>query len=67
MLKVSLVVFVILQQKKKLILHQVGATIGLGEEGAPLAGMMTNGSALWYLFRWNSGRLLRPLAAFWQA
>lgn len=67
MLNVSLVVFVMLQQKKNLILCQVEATICLEEEGAPLARMMTNGSAPLSLFRWNPGRLLGPLAAFWQA
>lgn len=49
MLKVSLVLFVSLQQKEKLILSYPGETIGQGKEGGrcrcALAGAMTRGSA----------------------
>ena len=70
MLKVSLVLFVILQQKKKLILSPSGETTGLGEEGGrcrcALAGAMTRASIPWAPCRWNPGRL-QGFSSFWQA
>lgn len=71
MLKVSLVLFVILQQKKKLFLLQVGETIGLGEEGGrPGCALGWNRHPWvtpWALSGRDLGRALGGLAPFWQA